>query len=66
VTKDVPRIDMVHHQDVTVELSTHLLATQREIEFLRTQLRNSDATIRGYQRMVEGQANDLYTSDIDT
>jgi hypothetical protein len=66
VTNDVPRIDMVHHQDVTVELSTHLLATQREIEFLRTQLRNSDATIRGYQRMVEAQANDLYTSDIDT
>jgi hypothetical protein len=28
VTKDVPRMDMVHHQDVTVELSTHLLAAQ--------------------------------------
>jgi hypothetical protein len=36
---------MVHHQDVTVELSTHLLATQREIETLRIQLRNADATI---------------------
>jgi hypothetical protein len=30
------------------------------------QLRNSDATIRGYQRMVEDQANDLYVSDTDT
>jgi hypothetical protein len=26
--KDVPGMDMVHHQDVTVELSTHLLAAQ--------------------------------------
>jgi hypothetical protein len=52
--KDVPRMDMVHHQDVTVELSTHLLAAQREIESLRTQLRNSNTTIRGYKRMIEG------------
>jgi hypothetical protein len=28
VKKDVPRMDMVHHQEVTVELSTHLLAAQ--------------------------------------
>jgi hypothetical protein len=27
VMKDVPRIEMVHHQDVTVELSTRLLAS---------------------------------------
>jgi hypothetical protein len=26
VKKDVPRMEMVHHQDVTVELSIHLLA----------------------------------------
>jgi hypothetical protein len=43
--KDIPRIEMVHHQDMTVELSTRLLAAQRQIESLRTQLRNSDATI---------------------
>ena len=66
VKKDVPRMEMVHHQDVTVELSIRLLAAQREIESLRTQLRNSDATIRGYQRMVAGQASDLYASDTDT
>ena len=59
-------MEMVHHQDVTVELSIRLLAAQREIESLRTQLRNSDATIRGYQRMVAGQASDLYASDTDT
>jgi hypothetical protein len=36
VKKDVPRMDMVHHQDMTVELSTCLLAAQREIESLHT------------------------------
>jgi hypothetical protein len=45
VKKDVPRMEMVHHQDVTVELSSHLLATQRDIETLRIQLWNVDATI---------------------
>jgi hypothetical protein len=66
VKKDIPRMEMVHHQDVTVELSTRLLATQREIETLRIQLRNTDATIRGYMRIVEGQASDRYASDTDT
>jgi hypothetical protein len=66
VKKDIPRMEMVHHQDVTVELSTHLPAAQREIKSLHTQLWNSYATIRGYMRMVEGQASDLYASDIDT
>jgi hypothetical protein len=65
VKKDIPGIEMVHHQDVIVELSTHLLATQHEIETLRIQLRNADTTIRGYMRMVEGQASDLYASDTD-
>jgi hypothetical protein len=45
VKMDVPRIEMVHHHDVTVELSTRLLAAQCEIETLRIQPRNSDATI---------------------
>jgi hypothetical protein len=66
VKKDIPRMEMVHHQDVTVELSAHLLAAQREIETLRIQLWNADATIRDYMRMVEGQTSDLYTSDTDT
>jgi hypothetical protein len=35
VKKYIPRMEMVHHQDVTVELSTHLLVAQREIETLR-------------------------------
>jgi hypothetical protein len=66
VKKDIPRMEMVHHQDVTVERSTRLLVAQREIETLRIQMRNTDATIRGYMRMVEGQTNDLYASDTDT
>jgi hypothetical protein len=55
VKKDISRMEMVHHQGVMVELSTHLLVAQREIETLRIQLWNMDATIRGYIRMVEGQ-----------
>jgi hypothetical protein len=66
VKRDIPRMEMVHHQDVTVELSTHLLATQREIKTLRIQLWNTDATIRGYMRMAKGQASDLYAPDTDT
>jgi hypothetical protein len=66
VKRDIPRMEMVHHQDVAVELSTSLLTAQHEIETLRAQLRNTDATIRGYRRMVEGQTSDLYASDTDT
>jgi hypothetical protein len=66
VKRDIPRMKMVHHQDVTVELSMHLLTAQHEIETLHIQLRNTDATIRGYMRMVEGQASNLYASDTDT
>jgi hypothetical protein len=59
-------MEMVHHQDVAMELSTRLLTVQHEIETLRAQLRNADAAIRGYRRMVEGQTSDLYASDTDT
>jgi hypothetical protein len=45
VKQDVPKMEMVHHQDVTVELSTHLLTAQREIKTLCIQLRNMDITI---------------------
>jgi hypothetical protein len=66
VRKDIPRMEMVHHQDVTVDLSTRLLAAQREIKTLRIQLWNADAIIRCYMWMVEGQASDLYALDTDT
>jgi hypothetical protein len=38
VKKDIPRMEMVHHQNVTVELRTHLLVAQCEIETLGIQL----------------------------
>jgi hypothetical protein len=38
VKKDIPRMEMVHHQDVAVELSTRLLTAQHETETLHTQL----------------------------
>jgi hypothetical protein len=38
VKKDIPWMEMVHHQDVAIELRTHLLTAQYEIETLRTQL----------------------------
>jgi hypothetical protein len=45
VKRDIPWMEMVHHQDVAVELSTHLLTAQHEIETLHAQLRNTDTTI---------------------
>jgi hypothetical protein len=66
VKADVPRMLMVHHQDVAVEMSTRLQAAQQEIQKLCDPLRDSDATIRGYQRMVGGETSDLYTSDTYT
>jgi hypothetical protein len=45
VKRDISRMEMAHHQDVTVELSTSPLAAQREIKTLRIQLWNADATI---------------------
>jgi hypothetical protein len=63
VKTDVPRMLMVHHQDMSVEMSIRLQAAPQEIQSLQNQLRNSDAIISGYQRMVVGEASDLYASD---
>jgi hypothetical protein len=66
VKVDVFRMLMVHHQDVFVEMSTRLQTTQQEIQKLRDQLRDLDAIIRAYQRMVASEASDLYASDTCT
>jgi hypothetical protein len=66
VKAHIPRMLMVHHQDMAMEMSTRLQAAQQEIRKLRDQLRDSDATIGGYQRMVAGEASDLYVSDTYT
>jgi hypothetical protein len=63
---DVSRMLMVHHQDVSMEMSIHLQAAQQLIQSLRNQLRDSNVTIRGYQRMIAGEASDLYASDTYT
>jgi hypothetical protein len=49
-----------------VEMSTPLQTTQQEIQKLRDQLRDSDAIVRVYQRMVAGEASDPYASDTYT
>jgi hypothetical protein len=59
-------MEMVYYQDMTLELSAGLLAAQREIHSLRIRFQNTNATVRGYQRMVEGQASDLYAFDTST
>jgi hypothetical protein len=46
VRTDVPRMLMVHHQDVLVEMSTRLQTAQQEIQKLLDQLRDSNATNR--------------------
>jgi hypothetical protein len=66
VRADVPRMLMVHHQDVFVEMSTRLHTAQQEIQKLHDQLRDSDTMVRAYQRMVAGAASDLYASDTYT
>jgi hypothetical protein len=38
VKNDIPRMEVVHHQDVAVELSSRLLTALHEIETLRAQL----------------------------
>jgi hypothetical protein len=66
VRADVPRMLMVHHQDVVVEMSTRLQTAQQKIQKLCDQLRDSDVTNRAYWRMVAGEASDLYASDTCT
>jgi hypothetical protein len=66
VKADVPKMLMVHHQDVSVEMSIRLQVAQHEIQLIHDQLRDSDATTRGYQRMVAGELSDLYMSDTYT
>jgi hypothetical protein len=66
VKADVPRMIMVHYQDVLVEMRTHWKTDQQETQKLRDQLRDSDATIRAYQRKVAGEASNLYASDTCT
>jgi hypothetical protein len=53
--------DLLKHINIT-----HLKTARQEIQKLRDQVRDSDVTIRAYQRMVAGEASDLYASDTCT
>jgi uncharacterized protein YukE len=66
VKANLSRMLMVHDRDESMEMSTHLQAAQQEIQSLHDQLRDLDATIRGYQTMVAGEASALYASDTST
>jgi hypothetical protein len=66
VRADVPGMLMAHPQDVFLEMSTRLRTAQQEIQKLYDQLRDLDVTVRAYQRMVAGEASDLYASDTCT
>jgi hypothetical protein len=49
VKKDIPRMEMVHHQDVAMELSTHLLIAQHEIDSSRSAVKR----IRHHPKLQE-------------
>jgi hypothetical protein len=54
---------MSHSTSLSLDLSDHVLAAQREIHYLRTRLADTEDTLRAHQRMLAGQDNDFYSSD---
>jgi hypothetical protein len=57
---------MSHNMSLYLDLSDRLLAVEREIHYLSTQLADTKDTLRARQRMQPGQGNDFYSSDQDT
>jgi hypothetical protein len=57
---------MTHSTSLCLDPSDPLLATQREIHYIRTQLGDTEDTLTARQRMQMGQDNDFYSSDQDT
>jgi hypothetical protein len=51
---------------LSLDLSYHLLAAQREIHYLCTRLVDIEDTLRAHQRMQASQDNNFYSSDKDT
>jgi hypothetical protein len=54
---------MAHSTSLSLELSNRLLATQKEIHYLRTRLADIEDTLRAHQRVQAGQDSDLYSLD---
>jgi hypothetical protein len=65
VKKDIPRMEMAHHQDVTVELSTRLLSAQREIETPHPSMECGRHHLRLHED-GRGLGQRPHTSDTDT
>jgi hypothetical protein len=57
---------MSHSMSLSLDLSDCLLATQREIHYLRTRLADPEETLCARQRMQAGQDSDFYSLDQDT
>jgi hypothetical protein len=51
---------------LSLDLSDRLLAPQREIHYLCTQLVDTEDTLRARQRMQAGLDSDFYSSDQET
>jgi hypothetical protein len=54
---------MLHCMSPSMDLGDCLLATQREIHYLRTRLAGTEDTLRAHQRMQAGQDSDFYYLD---
>jgi hypothetical protein len=52
-----------HSTSLSLDLSDHLLAAQREIHYLCTQLADTKDTMRARQRMQARHDSDFYSSD---
>jgi hypothetical protein len=57
---------MWHNTSLSLDLSECLLAAQREIHYLRTQMADTEDILRARQRMQAGQDSDFYSLDQDT
>jgi hypothetical protein len=57
---------MSHSMSLSLDPSDHLLAAQREIHYLHTQLANIEDTLCAHQRMQARQDSDFYSLDQDT
>jgi hypothetical protein len=57
---------MWHNTSLSLDLSECLLAAQREIHYLRTQMADIEDILRARQRMQASQDSDFYSLDQDT
>jgi hypothetical protein len=66
VKNDVPKTMTIHSQNLNVQLSSRFHTAQKEIHFLRNQLRDFEKTMRNYERIIDGKYSDIFFSDAET